>query len=84
MKWRDRFYVDLVLPFGLRSALFIFNSVAEAVEWILVHNYRISPLFHYLGDYLTMGSPNSPQCQSHVDTAFQVFPRRGLPLHLEK
>ena len=64
MKWRDRFYVDLVLPFGLRSAPFIFNSVAEAVEWILVHNYLISPLFHYLDDYLTMGPPNSPQCQS--------------------
>ena len=84
MKWRDRFYVDLVLPFGLRSDPFIFNSVAEAVEWILVHNYLISPLFHYLDDYLTMGPPNSPQCQSHVDTAFQVFPRLGLPLHLEK
>ena len=32
MKWRDQFYVDLVVPFGLRSAPFIFNSVAEAVE----------------------------------------------------
>ena len=78
MKWRDRFYVDLVLPFGLRSAPFIFNSVAEAVEWILVHNYLISPLFHYLDDYLTMGPPNSPQCQSHVDTAFQVVRAWGF------
>ena len=31
-----------------------------------------------------MGPPNSPQCQSHVDTAFPVFPRLGLSLHLEK
>ena len=84
MKWRDSFYVDLVLPFGLRSALFVFNSVVEAVEWILVHNYLISPLFHYLDDFLTIGPPNSPQCQSHVETAFQVFTRLGRPLHLEK
>jgi hypothetical protein len=27
MKWQDKFYVDLVLPFGLCSAPFIFNSV---------------------------------------------------------
>ncbi|CAB4028379.1 Hypothetical predicted protein, partial [Paramuricea clavata] len=84
MKWRDRFYVDLVLPFGLRSAPFIFNSVAEAVEWILVRNYAVSPLFHYLDDYLTMGPANSSICQSHMDTAFTVFARLGLPLHLQK
>jgi hypothetical protein len=84
MKWRDRFYVDLVLPFGLRSAPFIFNSVDEAVEWILVHNYAVSPLFHYLDDFLTLGPANSPICQSHMDTAFTVFARLGLPLHLQK
>ena len=84
MKWRDKFYVDLVLPFGLRSAPFIFDSVAEAVEWILTHNYAIKPLFHYLDDFLTMGPPNSPICQSYVDSAFAVFPRLGLPLHVEK
>ncbi|CAB3988531.1 Hypothetical predicted protein [Paramuricea clavata] len=84
MKWRDRFYVDLVLPFGLRSAPFIFNSVAEAVEWILVHNNAVSPLFHYLDDFLTMGPANSSICQSHMDNAFTVFARLGLPLHLQK
>ena len=38
LKWRDAYYIDLALPFGLRSAPAIFNSVAELVEWILVHN----------------------------------------------
>lgn len=33
-KWRGKYFVDLVLPFGLRSALFIFNSVADMVECI--------------------------------------------------
>ena len=53
MKWRGKFFVDLVLPFGLRSAPFIFNSVAEMVEWILRHNYSIPDLLHYLDDYIT-------------------------------
>ena len=77
MKWRDKLYVDLVLPFGLRSAPIIFDSVAEAVEWILKHNYAVDPLFHYLDDFLTLGPPNSPLCQSHVDTAFSVFSPPG-------
>ena len=32
MKWRDQYYVDLALPFGLRSAPFIFNAIAALVE----------------------------------------------------
>lgn len=44
MKWHDQFYVDLGLPFGLRSAPFIFNSVADMVEWILVTSYQIPDL----------------------------------------
>jgi hypothetical protein len=84
MYWRDSFYVDLVLPFGLRSAPFIFDSVASAVHLILSHNYHVHPLFHYLDDFLTLGLPSSPVCQAHVDTSFTVFNHLGLPLNHEK
>ena len=40
LKWRNAYYIDLALPFGLRSAPAVFNSVAELLEWILVHNLR--------------------------------------------
>ena len=33
--WQDSIYVDCQLPFGLASAPAIFNSLAEALEWIL-------------------------------------------------
>ena len=50
MKWYNLYYVDLALPFGLRSAPFIFNVIADLVEWILVHSYQIPDLPHYLDD----------------------------------
>jgi hypothetical protein len=50
MKWRGNYFVDLALPFGLRSAPFIFNSVASIVEWVLANNYQVSNLVHYLDD----------------------------------
>ena len=53
MKWRHHFYVDLALPFGLRSAPYIFNSIADLVEWILINNHQIPDLLHYLDDFLT-------------------------------
>ena len=32
MKWRNAYFVDLVLPFGLRSAPFIFAAVADLIQ----------------------------------------------------
>ena len=58
MKWRESYYVDLTLPFGLRSAPYIFNSVADMVEWILVHSYEVSDFLHYLDDFITAGPPS--------------------------
>ena len=40
--WREKFYIDRCLPFGLRSAPGIFNEYAEALEWILCNNYSIT------------------------------------------
>ena len=39
MKWHGNYFIDMTLPFGLRSALFNFLSVADLLEWILRHNY---------------------------------------------
>jgi len=64
MKWHNRYYVDLTLPFGLRSAPFIFNTIADMVEWILVHPYQISALLHYLDDVITAGPPTP--CNVHT------------------
>jgi hypothetical protein len=33
MFWQSGFYVDLALPFGLRSAPGIFNSLADLFHW---------------------------------------------------
>ena len=55
MQWRGKYFVDLVLPFGLRSTPFIFTSIADLVGWILVHNYGVDFLHHYLDDFFTLG-----------------------------
>ena len=84
MKWRDQYYVDLTLPFGLRSAPFIFNSVADMVEWILLNQHAVSDLLHYLDDFITAGPPHSAQCAYNLSTALTVCKSLGLPLHPNK
>ena len=84
MRWRDNVFVDLALPFGLRSAPYIFNSVADMVEWILINNYGVSHLVHYLDDFITAGSPASSECAHNLSKALQVCSELGLPLHAGK
>ena len=83
MKWRDSYYryVDLTLPFGLRSAPYIFDAIADMVEWILVHSYQVSDLLHFLDDFITAGLPASTQCARNLSTALAVCDGLGLPLH---
>ena len=84
MKWRGQYFVDLVLPFGLRSAPFIFTAIADLVEWILVHNYDVTFLSHYLDDFLTLGPPASPVCHNNLQTCVRLCTKLGLPLHPDK
>ena len=69
--------LDLVLPFGLRSAPFIFNSIAN-MEWILLNSYQIPDLLHYLDNFITAGPAQSLQrtefgyCSGGVSTAWST------------
>lgn len=54
IKWRDKFYVDMTLPFGLCSAPYIFKFIADMVQGMLTHNHGVDFLRHYaLPDFPT-------------------------------
>ena len=72
MCWGGHFYIDTCLPFGLRSAPFLFNEVATALQWILHTNYSIRNVIHYLDDYFMAAPPNDPACAHDLHTFLQV------------
>ena len=84
MVWRGKYYVDMALPFGLRSAPYIFTAIADLVQWMLTQNYGVDFLRHYLDDFLTLGPPASPVCYNNLQACIQLCSRLGLPLHPEK
>ena len=49
--WQGKYYIDTCLPFGLRSAPYIFNRLATAIHWILQNNYNVQFILHYLDDF---------------------------------
>ena len=84
IRWRGQFYVDKCLPFGLRSAPFLFNRVADAFAWILTNNYGVSDLIHYLDDFFTVGHHNSGHCQDHLTSIIRAAELLHIPLAPEK
>ena len=83
MLWEDELFVDIALPFGLRSAPKIFSALADAVVWIAKQN-GIPFLIHYLDDFLIVGPPSSPQCAEYVTKLIAIFEQLGLPIALDK
>ena len=80
MKWRDHYFVEHALPFGFRSAPYIFNSLADLFKWILMNNYLVPELLHYLDDYLMLGPPASPVCARSLHGIQNAAKHIGIPL----
>ena len=76
-------YIDPMLPFGLRSAPKIFNTVADGLHWHLVQA-GISFLFHYLDDYIMVAPPDSQLCQSWLEILLDECSQLGVPIASHK
>ena len=81
-EWQGKFYVDMFLPFGLRTAPRIFNLFAEALHWIFdtLHEWNVT---HYLDDFLFVFPPGT-DLSPHSLQFDQVLSSFGLSKAAEK
>ncbi len=89
MYWNNSYYFDKVLPFGLRSAPYIFNQLSDALEWILLNKCFISYVGHILDDFLIMEPPakigaSSHACQASLSSMLLTFTTLGVPIAEQK
>ena len=80
MFWKDRFFVDLALPFGLRSASRIFSRFAEVLLAILKSSNGGPYLQNYLDDFLIISAPTPNLCQSQLSQWLCVCHLLGIPI----
>ena len=78
--FQDMYFVDLCLPFGLRSSVNRFSQLADAVLWILQNNYSIVNSTNYLDDCFFAGPAKSSVCQQNLNKAMTLFSNLGIPL----
>jgi len=82
--WEGQFYHDRVLPFGLRSAPYIFNCLAESVEWILRDSGRIRDIIHYLDDFLNVSAASRSLADKQRSVILDLFQYLNVPVAPEK
>ena len=84
IRQEHQYFYDRVLPFGLRSAPFIFNEVADAFQWICEANRLIDDMLHLLDDFLIVGLPQSELCARRLTVVLDMCAYLGIPIADEK
>ncbi|RXN14169.1 poly [Labeo rohita] len=83
IRWKNEFYFAVRLTFGCRSSPKIFDTLSEAICWILSNNYNIPYLIHLLDDFLIVSPPDSVPA-AHLLTIQKLFSELGIPLAQDK
>ena len=60
-----QYFVDLVLPFGMRSSPKLFSDFAEALNYMMSKN-GTTDVDNYLDDYFTCGAVGTNQCSDNL------------------
>ena len=66
-----------------RSSPWLFNQMADAVEWILLVKFGIQHVIHYLDDFLILASTRD-KGQEILDTTLATLQRLGIEWAPEK
>ena len=78
------YFVDLCLPFGLRSSVERFTQLSDSLLWIMKNNHKIVNCTHYLDEFFLAGPPSSPQCHEGMQKTISLFNNLGVLLAPEK
>lgn len=83
VKWNSQYYFYTRLVFGSRSSPKIFDTLSEAVCWILENNYGVANILHLLDDFLAIDSPIADADRTMAVFTL-VFNKLGIPLSHNK
>jgi len=77
------FYIDHVLPFGLRSSAQLFNLFATALEFCMLQQ-GTTHASHYLDDYMSSGRPDSDECANNLKIMISTCEYLGMEVNFNK
>ena len=80
MKWKGLCYFDTVLPFGLRSALYLFDQFSCTLEWVIKAKLGIPNVIHILDDFFFVTKPPRSDCLTALCNILCLFTEPDIPV----
>lgn len=62
-----QFYYDCTLPMEASSFCQILARFSRNLEWVARTKLKVQHMVHILDDFLFLGPPNSPLCNTYLD-----------------
>ena len=82
--WNGLFYYDRCLPMGCSSSCQIFESFANALQWILINKLRVRNMSHILDDFIFFGPANSSHCSIGLQSFITLAESLNVPIRADK
>ena len=80
MKWQGMYYFDTVLPFGLRSAPYLFDQFSCMLEWVIKTKLGIPNVIHILDDFFFVTKPPRSDCLTALCNILCLFTELDIPI----
>lgn len=80
-EWAGSYWFERFLPFGLRTAAFIFDLFAKGVNWIMLQKFN--DVLHYLDDFLSI-SPTSEIADEFNRDFIKICKELGMAINHDK
>ncbi|KAK3090799.1 hypothetical protein FSP39_014735 [Pinctada imbricata] len=82
--FKNKFYFDKTLPFGLSYSCNLFEKFSHALHWIMSEHFKVPGCVHVLDDFLFIGPPGSNKCSKALLHFLSVCEEIGIPIKKEK
>ena len=79
-QWDGRYFYDVRLPFGLRSACSLFTDLADVLAITTRFHSHHPHVHHYLDDFFFIGPADSDTCERAYSTFLSICERCQVPL----
>ena len=81
--FQEQFYYDRCLPMGCAESCNLFESLSQAIQWIMRYHFDISSMWHLLDDFVFV-YPTAKECDTALEKFIHVSKILGIPIKHSK
>ncbi len=82
--WKNKIYFDKMMPMGASISCSQFKKFSSAVQWILIHVFKVKHMSHILDDFLFFGKKGTKECETSLKAFLLLANSIGLAVKEEK